>query len=441
MARTVKDITLDSRAARSRLKARLEPYWRAIEPGAHLGYYKGARGGSWVARLYWDGRYHKAALGTADDASDADGIGVFSFAQAQTQARAFFERKRRELTGLEPAPSGPYTVADALDDYEKHYKREGRGLAMVQSATRAHIKPALGEIEVARLTTQRLRSWHLGIAEAAPLVRKGRHPKTGKAALSLKGRPAPTDAHGKRQRRATANRILSVLKAALNFAFNSHKVPSDDAWRKVKPFRGVDTALLRYLSEAEAQRLVNACKPALRSLVRAALLTGCRYGELTRLRAGDFNPDAGTLLVRESKSGRPRHVVLTEEGQRFFTAAVAGKASDDLLFFRAPGKTWGKSDQRRPLTEACAAAKISPAIGFHVLRHTHGSMLAMRGTPLAVIAKQLGHADTRMTERHYAHLSPSYVADTIRANMPTLGIVEATNVAPLPVRKRLAATR
>ena len=35
-----------------------------------------------------------------------------------------------------------------------------------------------------------------------------------------------------------------------------------------------------------------------------------------------------------------------------------------------------------------------------------------------------------MTERHYAHLSPSYVADTIRANMPTLGIVEKGNVAP-----------
>jgi hypothetical protein len=48
------------------------------------------------------------------------------------------------------------------------------------------------------------------------------------------------------------------------------------------------------------------------------------------------------------------------------------------------------------------------------------SILAMRGVPMAVIARQLGHADTRMTERHYAHLAPNYVADTIRAGFPRL---------------------
>jgi integrase len=36
-------------------------------------------------------------------------------------------------------------------------------------------------------------------------------------------------------------------------------------------------------------------------------------------------------------------------------------------------------------------AKINPAVCFHTLRHTHGSTLAMRGVPMAVIAEQLGH--------------------------------------------------
>jgi integrase len=66
-----------------------------------------------------------------------------------------------------------------------------------------------------------------------------------------------------------------------------------------------------------------------------------------------------------------------------------------------------------------------------VLRHTHGATLAMRGVPMGVIAEQLGHADTRMTEKHYAHLAPSYVADTIRAHFPTLGIAGDTRVTPL----------
>jgi integrase len=55
----------------------------------------------------------------------------------------------------------------------------------------------------------------------------------------------------------------------------------------------------------------------------------------------------------------------------------------------------------------------------------------MRGVPLGVIAAQLGHRDTRMTEKHYAHLAPSYVADTVRAHFPKLGIGETLNVVPL----------
>lgn len=83
------------------------------------------------------------------------------------------------------------------------------------------------------------------------------------------------------------------------------------------------------------------------------------------------------------------------------------------------------------MLEASRNAKIKPAVSFHVLRHTHGSALAMRGVPMGVIAEQLGHADTRMTQKHYAHLAPSYVADTIRANFPTLGINSETTVRPM----------
>jgi integrase len=88
--------------------------------------------------------------------------------------------------------------------------------------------------------------------------------------------------------------------------------------------------------------------------------------------------------------------------------------------------------------EASERAKIKPAISSHVLRHTHGSTLAMRGVPMGVIAEQLGDADTRMTEKHYAHLAPSYVADTIRAHFPTLGITGNTAVT-LISRKRSGA--
>ena len=50
----------------------------------------------------------------------------------------------------------------------------------------------------------------------------------------------------------------------------------------------------------------------------------------------------------------------------------------------------------------------------------------MSGVPMGVIAAQLGHADTRMTEKHYAHLSASYVSRTIRETLgrTSLSILE-----------------
>jgi integrase len=161
--------------------------------------------------------------------------------------------------------------------------------------------------------------------------------------------------------------------------------------------------------------------------------------------ADDFDPQAGTVTVGRSKSGKPRHVVLTDEGRTFFAEAAAGKLGRAHIFERnfvtrqasrgAPAETrrgpWQKSDQFRLIREACAGANITPAVNFHVLRHTYGSRLARSGVPMAVIAAQLGHADTRVTERHYAHLSPSYVADTVRAAFGPLGILPESNIVPL----------
>jgi integrase len=151
------------------------------------------------------------------------------------------------------------------------------------------------------------------------------------------------------------------------------------------------------------------------------LLTGCRYSELRKLKVSALNPDSGTLAIRLSK-GKVRHVILTDEGLALFLKWRGHKGPDGHFFHRADGPIWGPSQQDRPLKHASLEAGIAPPVTFHVLRHTHASHLAMRGVPMGVIAKQLGHVDTRITEKHYAHLSPNYVAETIRANLPTFDV-------------------
>lgn len=215
-------------------------------------------------------------------------------------------------------------------------------------------------------------------------------------------RAVPASSEDSRRRRSTANRVLTILKAALNHCRHEGLVASGDAWQQVKAFREVDSARLRYLSDDEARRLVNACRPDFRILVTAALLTGCRFAELTTAVTEDFNADSGTLLIRTSKSGKPRRVFLSDEGSIFFAQHSVGKPGA-LLFTKANGQPWSASDQQRPILNASLAALTEP-ITFHGLRHTYASRLAMKGVPLPVIAAQLGHSDTRMVEKHYGHL-------------------------------------
>jgi integrase len=164
--------------------------------------------------------------------------------------------------------------------------------------------------------------------------------------------------------------------------------------------------------------------------VIAALQTGARYGELCRLRVGDFDPDSGTLLVRLSKSGKSRRIVLTTEGAQFFGQLCAGRDSGDLMLRRADGAAWGRGHQQRPMAEACKRAKITPPATIHTTRHTWASLSIMSGMPLQVAAQNLGHADTTMVEKHYGHLSKSFVADAVRAHGPQFGLTKS-NVAVL----------
>ncbi len=243
-----------------------------------------------------------------------------------------------------------------------------------------------------------------------------------------------------RRRRASANRILSVFRALLNHAWRDGRTPSDHAWRRLRPFRNVSEPLVRYLSQDEARRLINASVSKaddrdLQRLVHGALLTGCRHGELVAMRVHDYRAprsaaDAGAVYVRESKSGRPRSIPLNDEGNAFFEELCAGRSGAEHMLTRQ-GAPWGKNHHVRDLAAACDRARIAPRAGLHVLRHTYASWLAMRGVALHIIAELLGHADTRITKRHYAHLAPSYVAQVVREHLPAL------TLAPAPAKVRV----
>jgi integrase len=430
MVRTVRDSKLEKPEQRKRLAIRHEPYWRGIQEGWHLGYYKGKREGTWVAR--WrppGGRYQKRTLGRSDDIEEADGVTVLDYKQAQDQAREWFKTEERRHFGADLF-GGRYTVAHALEHYLEWIGTEGKFLREAQYSANGLIAPDLGETELTKLTPQQIKAWHRKLANSPPRLRT-RPGKEQRFRATDLSHPDVV-----RQRRATANRVLTTLKAALNHAYREGRVHSDDAWRRVTPFKNVDAARIRYLTQDECVRLVNTCEPDLRRLVQGALFTGCRYSELTSLQVADFNPDSGTVHGRASKGGRARHVYLADDGRAFFAEVTAGRRGHDPIFLKPDGEPWGKGHQIRPLRAVCTRAQIKPSIGFHGLRHTYSSHLIMAGVPLQVVAENLGHSDTRMVEKHYAHLAQSWVREKIREVAPPLGIHQEGTVTPLPVRQK-----
>ena len=229
----------------------------------------------------------------------------------------------------------------------------------------------------------------------------------------------------------SANRALTVLKAALNNAYHDGLAAHDDAWRRVKAYRNVDAARVQYLTNPESNRLVQACEPDFRQLVIGGLLTGCRYGELITLTVADFDAAAGTICIRQSKSGKPRYVALSAEGIDFFRKLTFEHGRSEIIFVKTNGTPWKRSEQQRPFLAACGKAKLAD-IRFHGLRHTYASRLVMKGAPLAVVAAQLGHSDTRMVEKHYGHLAPNYVRDTVRSLYSQMGLDVPANVFTFP---------
>ncbi|WP_243317640.1 tyrosine-type recombinase/integrase [Geothrix paludis] len=451
MARTQRSGKLDTRTARlSKCPPREEPYWMRLAPGEFLGYYRASSGvaGTWRAKIRESGTgaRKKCALGTADDYSDADGAHILDYSQAQAKAREWFTTARQAI-GEDAPSSGPYTVADAMEAYRRDCLRRGvKRTDRMESAARLHILPALGALPVVKLSQARIERWHEALAEAAPHVR-GRKTST-KPTFG----PKPSSEEEKRKRKVSANRVLTVLKSALNLAKRKRRVSCPgDAWREVKPFGKADAPRVRYLTIEEQVRLVNACEPDFRKLVQGGLFTGGRYSELARVEAQDFAPENGTLFIRPGKTGKGRHVVLTEEGAAFLAEAVAGLKGSDLVFTREGfpdmrrvnpethevlpkiHRAWKTSDQNRPMRLACEAAGIEP-MGFHQLRHSYASALINAGIPLAYVAEVLGHVDTRMVEKHYGHLAPSAVKDSIRKLAPKLGIHQAGNVAGLRIK-------
>src|SRR4029453_4580304 len=117
--------------------------------------------GKWVARYYIGAQnYQVETIAVADDASDANGVDVLSFAQAQAMARKRRDERSRAGAGI----TGPFTVDNAMEAYLAFLEVNRKTADDVRHRYNAFIRSSLGKIEVAALKAKKIRDWHAELA-------------------------------------------------------------------------------------------------------------------------------------------------------------------------------------------------------------------------------------------------------------------------------------
>jgi integrase len=221
-----------------------------------------------------------------------------------------------------------------------------------------------------------------------------------------------------------ANR-LTILNKCLVTAYEWLELsgaPPKVKWLKWAPPE------IDYLSPDECELLLSHADGVTFELVLMALRTGMRQGELRALQWSSIDWLTRSVAVRHSrdgqgllvapKNGRARHIPLDTD---VYALLYARKRSTGYVFLARDGKPFTNRRLWEAMRRLRKRAKFR-RIGWHTLRHTFASILAMRGVPLPAIKELLGHATITTTMR-YAHVAPS----TLRAAIDMLNPKSSVN--------------
>jgi integrase len=204
------------------------------------------------------------------------------------------------------------------------------------------------------------------------------------------------------------NNYLAVLGKCLRTAIDW------DVLQAMPRVRLLRTALPSYdfLTSVESRLLLqDVDEPMWNLMVRVALRTGMRRGELCALDWSDIDLEHGFINVHRRlyrgvidvpKSNRGRHIPLSADLATHL-AQVGHKSG--LVFTSVHGRPLSNGTLARGIERICRRTGLRH-IGWHALRHTFASQLASEGVPLPAVQQLMGHSSITMTMR-YAHLAPS----------------------------------
>lgn len=370
-----------SKTGRSQLPPRNDPYWgAAIDRGLFVGYRRLAHGGNWIARWRDDqGKQHYHALGRVDE-DDKD-----AYIAAQKRAREW-------LKGMQAGVRRKtiVTVSDVCKGYvDDRRKAKGEGTARdaEQRFQRTIYDHPIGAMPIEKVGTKQLQDWLHGLTE-------------------------PTEKR-KGLGRASANRTLTALKAALNLAAKDRSygigVEHEREWRDVKAFKKADARRELFLDLTQRRALRAQLSGDLLDLVDAAITTGARPGELGNAKRRQFDARTGTMTFI-GKTGT-RDVPLPPAALEVFKRVAKGKLPEAPLFANN-GSPWTRWEWNQGIQEAASRAELPDGVCMYVLRHSFITEAISGGLSVLEVAKLTG-TSLQMINDHYGHLAAGAARDRL----------------------------
>jgi integrase len=325
-------------------------------------------GNRWYIDLYVDGRRKRKAIGSRKEAENA-------------------------LTAIK---------ADVLRG-EFKFKRESK----------VHFE-AFAQVYLNHCKTNKKKSWrrdensiqflevHFGgmlLSKITPLDIEDYKTKRINGEIKLKPKPGASRSRKDwKVQPATINRELACLKHMFTLA-KKWKMADENPVKEVHFFQEQQIEM-RILTREEIDKLISCASPRLKPILIVALNTGMRKGEILHLRWSDVEFDNQFLLLRETKSIRPRKVPMS--GLVAETLRTLKKEKEYVFANPQTGKPL--SNLQTPFKAACKRAGIRD-LRFHDLRHSAATHMVMGGVDLVTVKDILGHATIQMTMR-YAHPTP-----------------------------------
>ena len=210
---------------------------------------------------------------------------------------------------------------------------------------------------------------------------------------------------------ATINRELAMLSKAFNMAVKEWEWLKDNPVAKV-PREKEDNERDRWLTVGEEVSLLENCPEWLGDIILFNLHTGLRQDELLSLTWDRVDVFRKTILIKDTKNGKPRTVPLNKTA----LGILESKASvisirSRIVFHSMCGTKIDKHNLRRAFVIAMERAGIED-FTYHGLRHTFATRLAQSGVDLYKISKLLGHKDIKTAQR-YAHHCPESLRDGV----------------------------